>query len=101
MKYVKSMLAGLATVVLIRVVIPAPIGFAHLFFVILLEAWKGMRTGGFGISFGPVHWNWRAPSLSDWMVIIGAFGLGFFWELRRLRRRELTALAHPSGETGS
>ena len=81
MKYGKSILAGIAAMILISYIIPILVVFGHIFPLAL----RGLRTGGFGISSG---WHLQALSLQEWLLLFSSFGLGFFWELRRLDRRD-------------
>jgi len=83
MKYFKSTLVGIIAMSVICVVIPASVTLVNLSFVLL----QGMLSGGAGIAFGPV--TWHAPTLRDLLFLLSAFGLGFFWELRRVERRQL------------
>ena len=81
MKYFKCILAGLLAMIVICGVIPALVAVVQILFHFL----QGLRSGGAGIAFGPVRW--QAPTLTDLLFLVSAFGLGFFWELRRQRRQ--------------
>ncbi|MGC2464500.1 MAG: hypothetical protein WA517_04835 [Candidatus Acidiferrum sp.] len=85
MKYFKSTLVGIVAMFVICVVIPALVTLVPLSLLLL----RGMWSGGAGIAFGPV--TWHAPTLRDLLFLLSAFGLGFFWELRRVERRQLPA----------
>jgi membrane-associated protease RseP (regulator of RpoE activity) len=85
MKYFKSALVGIIAMFEICVVIPALVTLVHL----SLFLFRGMQSGGAGIAFGPV--TWHAPTLRDLLFLLSAFGLGFFWELWRVERRQLPA----------
>jgi hypothetical protein len=84
MKQVKSVFAGIAAMILIGHVVPF-IAQLLVFFV---------RAGGFGIAGG--HVRWHTPTLDDWLFLFSAFGLGYFWELRRLERRALASTGRSS-----
>ena len=83
MKYFKCILAGLVAMIVICVVIPTLGAVVQ----ILIHFLQGLRSGGAGIEFGPTRW--KAPTLTDLLFMVSAFGLGFFWELRRLERLRL------------
>ena len=85
MKYFKSTLVAIIAMFVICVVIPELVPLVHLSLVLL----RGMVSGGAGIAFGPV--TWQAPTLRDLLFLLSAFGLGFFWELRRVEKRQLAA----------
>ncbi len=85
MKYFKSTLVGIIATFVICGVIPALATLVHLSLFLL----RGMRSGGTGIAFGSV--TWHAPTLRDLLFLLSAFGLGFFWELRRVERGQLPA----------
>jgi membrane-associated protease RseP (regulator of RpoE activity) len=89
MNYLKSVFAGLAAVLLICGVIPTIVALVQ----ILMAAARGMARGGFGIGFGPVRWH--APSLTQWLFVFAAFGIGFIWEFRRLAKRQLALTMPP------
>ena len=82
MKYFKSTLVGIVAMFVICGVIPALVPLC-LFLI------REMRSGGVGIASG--HFTWHAPTLRDVLFLLSAFGLGFFWELRRVERRQLPA----------
>jgi hypothetical protein len=82
MKYFKSTLIGIIAMFVICGVIPALVPLS----LFLLQE---MRSGGVGIEFG--HVTWHAPTLRDLLFLLSAFGLGFFWELRRVERQQLPA----------
>jgi len=84
MKYFKCILAGLVAMIVICGVIPALAAVVQIVFQFLHGL---LSSGGAGIAFGPVRW--QAPRLTDLLFLVSAFGLGFFWELRRLERRQL------------
>ena len=75
MTYVKSALAGLASVLLFCGLLPVLIMIVVMFLV--------RARGGGGIAF-TLHWH--APTPAEWLYIIAAFAIGFFWQLRRFKR---------------
>ena len=81
MKYFKSTLVGIIAMFVICGVIPVLVPLC----LFLLQE---MRSGGVGISFG--SFTWHAPTLRDLLFLLSAFGLGFFWELRRVERWQLS-----------
>lgn len=85
MKYFRSTLVGIIAVFVICGVIPALATLVHISLLLL----RGMLSGGAGVAFGPV--TRHAPTLRDLLFLFSAFGLGFFWELRRAERRPLPA----------
>ena len=95
MKQVKSVLAGITAIILICGVMPLVADLVHVLFLFV----RGLRAGGFGIAFGPVRWH--MPTLNEWLFLFSAFGLGYFWELRRLERRGLRRPAHSSNQPTS
>ncbi|PYT63509.1 MAG: hypothetical protein DMG35_03815 [Acidobacteria bacterium] len=84
MNYLKSVLVGLAAVIVICGILPTLAMLIHIF-ILALE--HSFRDGGFGIAFGPIRWY--APSLAQWLFMLAVFGGGFLWELRRLAKRRL------------
>jgi hypothetical protein len=84
MDYLKSVFVGFAAVLVLCGVLPAIAALVQ----ILILAVAAQAHGGFGIAFGPVRWH--APSLTQWLFVIVAFGIGFFWKLHRLRKLRLS-----------
>ena len=95
MKQTKSVFARIVATILICGFIPVVADLVHLLFLFV----RGLRAGGFGIAFGPVHWH--MPTLSEWLFLFSAFGLGYFWELRRLESRGLPRPGHSSNQPTS
>ena len=82
MNYFKSVLVGLAAVLVICVFFPAlPTIVRALAYVIK------HRPHAMDIEVVPA--SWRAPSLAQWLFMFAVFGAGFLWELRRLAKRRL------------
>jgi hypothetical protein len=82
MNYFKSVLVGLAAVLVICVLFPALPTIVRVFIFVIKHG-----SGGIGIANGRV--SWRAPSLAQWLFMFAVFGGGFLWQLRRLARRQL------------
>lgn len=77
MTYVKSALAGLVSVLLFCGLLPVLIMVVrHVVFFV-------RARGEGGITFALY---WHAPAPTEWLYIITAFAIGFFWQLRRFKR---------------
>jgi hypothetical protein len=75
MVYVKSILAGLAAVIVSAVVLPI---------VALMAPTVRYRRGGYaGIGFDP---SWLAHWHFAWVVGAVIFGAAFYWEFQRLSK---------------
>ena len=81
MNYFKSVLAGLAAVLVICVLFPALPTVVR----VLLLAIKHGPQGGIAID----RVRWHAPSSAQWLFMFAVFGGGFLWELRRLAKRQV------------
>ena len=77
MVYLKSTIAGILTVLLVFVVLPA---IAVSTILVVLISIRG--SDGFGIDVP----GWQVHSPVFWLVAIATFGAGYFWEFRRLSR---------------
>jgi hypothetical protein len=82
MKYFKSVLAGLAAVLVICIFLPALPTLGRVFIFVIKHGANGM-----GIAVDRVRWH--APSPAQWLFMLAVFGGGFLWELRRLAKRRL------------
>jgi hypothetical protein len=71
MIYLKSTIAGLAALFLTA---------ALVYIVAILAIALIFRSGGVDLPIWHVH----TESLGLWLVVSVVFGLGFFWEFRRL-----------------
>jgi hypothetical protein len=80
--YLKSFLVGFAAVFVVFVLIPLLVVFGQ----VAIFAAKGFALGGFGIELG--RFQWQAPSLTAWLLMLTVFGIAFTWQYRRLARSQ-------------
>jgi len=80
MNYIKSVLAGLVAVLVICGILPILAAAIYMFVFIV-------KNSGDGVGIGVERPQLQAPSLASWLFIFAVFGIGFFWEFRRLAKR--------------
>ncbi len=80
MNYFKSVLVGLAAVLVICVLFPALPTIVRAFLFVIKHG-----AGGIGVALDRM--GWHAPSLAQSFFMLAVFGIGFLWELRRLAKR--------------
>lgn len=96
MNYFKSVLAGLAAVLIVCGVLPGLAALIYFYGFV-----KNSGGGETEIVFHSYALHWRVPSLAGWLFVLAVFVVGFLWQFRRLAKRAVLPSADSSRRPGS